>query len=90
MRNVDEVLKSSVPVDVMTIYSNERAQSAKYFYEDGLVDYNGEMLEPGVVLQRYIDEHPLLTVISGYVIRRHIEEYNGKSYRWEILNHLHR
>jgi hypothetical protein len=90
MRNVDEVLKSSVPVDIMFVMSKERAQSAKYFYEDGLVDYNGDMMEPEAAFIRYIDEHPLLTVICGNISRRHIEEYKGKSYRWESLKDLRR
>lgn len=90
MRNVDEVLKSSVPVEIMSIYCNERAQAAKFLFEDGLVHYNGEMLEPEVAFRRYIAETPLLTVVGGDVSRRHIEEYNGKNYRWETLIRLHR
>jgi hypothetical protein len=31
-----------------------------------------------------------VTVIAGDVSRRHIEEYNGKSYRWETLKDLRR
>lgn len=90
MRNVDEVLKNLEPVEIMFILSNERAQAAKYFYEDGLVSYNGELMEPEAVFVRYKDEHPLLTVVSANISRRHIEEYNGKSYRWETIKNLHR
>jgi hypothetical protein len=90
MENLENILKSSVPVEIMSIYCRERAQSAKFLYEDGLVHYNGEMLEPEVVFRRYIAETPLLTVVGGNVSRRHIEEYNGKSYRWETLMTLRR
>jgi hypothetical protein len=72
----------------MFIRVKERAQSNKFLVEDGLVNYNGEMLEPEVAFQRFIDETPLLTVIAGDVSRRHIEPYKGKSYRWELLKDL--
>lgn len=89
MKNVDEFLKILEPVDIMFILSKERAQSAKYFFENGLANYNGIMLEPEELMKLYIIDHPLLTVVGGNVSRRHIEEYKGKSYRWETLINLH-
>lgn len=90
MRTVEEILRVLEPVDVMFIRVKERAQSNKFLVEDGLVHYKGEMLEPEVAFQRFIEETPKLTVLAGDVSRRHIEEYNGKSYRWETLKDLRR
>lgn len=85
MRTVEEILKVLEPVDVMFIRVKERAQSNKFVVENGLAMYNGEWVEPEVAFQRFIEDTPLLTVIAGDVSRRHIEPYNGKSYRWETL-----
>lgn len=90
MENLENILKNLVPVEIMSIYCNERAQAAKFLFENGLVHYKGEMLEPEVAFRRYIAETPLLTVVGGDVSRRHIEEYNRKNYRWETLIRLHR
>ena len=90
MRNVEEILKVLEPVDAMFIMTKERAQSNKFLVEDGLANYNGEMIEPEVAFQRFIEDTPLLTVVAGHVARRHIEDYNGKNYRWEILQKLRR
>jgi hypothetical protein len=83
--NLEEVLKDLVPVTIMSIYSNERAQSAKFVYRDGMVEYNDELLRPNEVVERYVRETPLLTVVGWDVAVRHIEPHNNKSYRWEIL-----
>lgn len=88
MESIESVLKKLVPIDVMFIHTKEGMQSSKFFVYEGLVKYKNDLLEPRDMLNRFIEDTPMLTVIVAEVCRRHIEEYRGKSYRWETLEKL--
>lgn len=63
-------------------------QSHKWDVVDGLVNYNGSMIEPREALQRFLVELPMFKVIRADVCRRRDIPNGEKSYTWDEIERL--
>ncbi len=70
-------------ITVLFINTRYRAVSHKWLVnEDGLVNYNDEMISPREVCERFPIDYPMFGVVRGEVCRRVTNEGEGRPYRW--------
>jgi hypothetical protein len=50
--------------------------------DDGLCDYNGDLITPREVYDRFLVDYPMFDVLRGEVSTRVMNDDEGRPYRW--------
>lgn len=70
-------------ITVLFIATRWRANSHKWVLnDDGLVDYDGELITPAELLDRYMEKYFMFDIVSANICKRTSNPEGPRPYRW--------